>query len=382
MQERFIDTPEQMDRLADELTGVPWLVVDTEFLRDRTYYPQLCLIQMATDELAVCIDPLALENLAPLHKLLYDDRTTKVFHAGRQDLEIFLHLWNELPENLFDTQPAAALLGLGDQVGYGTLIQKLLGVNLAKDHARTDWSRRPLNQAQVRYALDDVIYLAQAYPALRRRLEALGRLDWLRPEFEALADPATYTLTDYDQWRRVKGWQRLDGPRLAALQHLAAWRERQARAADRPRRWVVKDDVLVEVARRMPRRMAELRRIRGLDGHLIQQHGPALLEAVATARTLPETEWPRPPVRPRPLTVEEEATLDILAGALRLLAEGAGLSPQAVASRKDLTALLRGDSGCALLQGWRRQLAGEPLLQLLRGERRLVIENGSPRLEG
>ena len=381
MQEQFIDRPEQLATFVEAMRGARWLAVDTEFIRERTYFPRLCLIQIASEEIAACIDPLKIEDLTPLKALLLDPGITKVFHAARQDLEIFLHIWDELPTPIFDTQPAAALLGIGDQVGYGNLIQQLLGVNLAKDHSRTDWSRRPLQKAQLRYALDDVIYLGQAYLKMRRKLEEQGRLEWLEAEFEYLADPATYALEPMAMWQRVKGRQHLKGVRLAILQQLAAWREEQALARDLPRRWILKDDVLLELARRAPGNLSELARIRGLESSFVRSNGEALLERIRQARQLPREQWPVEKPRPEKLSAVEEATLDILTGALRLIADEAGLSPQVIASRKDLAALLRNEPQARLLQGWRRKLAGEPLHGLLSGEHRIILQDGVPLLQ-
>lgn len=380
MQELFIDTPEQLQELAAELAASDWLAVDTEFIRERTYLPRLCLIQICDGRTAACIDPLALKDLAPLKTLLLDPNIVKVFHAARQDQEIFLNEWGELPSPVFDTQPAAALLGLGDQVGYGNLIQQLLKVELAKDHSRTDWSRRPLEKAQLRYALDDVIYLGQAYLKIHRQLEKLGRLEWLEPEFETLVSPATYALEPMTMWQRVKGRQHLRGVRLAVLQALAAWREEQALARNLPRRWVLKDEVLLEMARRSPKTLAELGGIRGLEPGVIRNHGETLLQLIAEASQRPKSDWPVEKARPKRLTAQEEATVDLLSSALRLIADQAGLSPQAIASRKDLQALLQTPEQAILLKGWRRKLAGEPLQQLLSGHHQIVIDDGIPAL--
>ena len=381
MQEQFIDTPEQLAAFAEAMGSARWLAVDTEFIRERTYFPRLCLIQVASEEIAACIDPLKIGDLGPLKELLLDPGITKVFHAARQDLEIFLHIWGELPTPIFDTQPAAALLGIGDQVGYGNLIQQVLGVNLAKDHSRTDWSHRPLQKAQLRYALDDVIYLGQAYRKMHRQLEEQGRLEWLEAEFQYLTDPATYALEPMTMWQRVKGRQHLKGVRLAILQQLTAWREEQALARDLPRRWILKDDVLLELARRAPGNLSELTRIRGLESSFVRNNGEALLERIRAARQLPREQWPAEKPRPEKLSATEEATVDILTGALRLIADDAGLSPQVIASRKDLAALLRNEPQARLLQGWRRKLAGEPLRQLLSGEHRITLREGKPLIQ-
>ena len=380
MEERFVDTPAALADLAGDLAGAPWLAVDTEFLRERTYRPELCLIQVAGPDLAACVDPLALADLGPLRELLMNPATVKVFHAARQDLEIFLELWGELPGPVFDTQPAAALLGLGDQVGYGNLVQAVLGVDLPKDHSRTDWTHRPLDPAQRRYALDDVIYLGRLYVEMRNRLAELGRLDWLEDEFAALLDPAGYQVNPHDQWQRVKGWQKLRGVQLAILQALAAWREETALAENLPRRWVVKDDLLLELTRRAPGDEKALRRVRGVDDRLARRHGAALLDRIRQARALPRDQWPtgRRRAKPDPTL---EATLDILSGALRLLAAEAGLSPQLIAGRRELQALAQGDPEAALRKGWRHRVAGAALEELLSGRRRLVGRDGRIAME-
>ncbi|WP_457673146.1 ribonuclease D [Thiolapillus sp.] len=382
MQELFIETPQQLQDFIDQVKHSPWLAVDTEFIRERTYYPKLCLIQVANDKVAAAIDPLALNDLSPLKELLLDPAIEKVFHAGRQDQEIFLNEWGALPAPVFDTQPAAALLGHGDQVGYGKLIQQVLKVELAKDHSRTDWSRRPLDKAQLRYALDDVIFLGQAYLKMKQALEKQGRLNWLKPEFETLTNKTTYSLNPMDMWKKVKGRQHLKGVKLAVLQALAAWREEQALARNLPRRWILKDDVLLEIARRAPTDPGALERIRGVEGKFVKHNGGAIIERIQKALKLPKADWPRDNYRADRPTPEQEAVLDLMNAALRLIALEAGLSPQAIASRKDLAALLTGDEKAALLQGWRKQVAGIPLQELLQGKRRIELDNGKISISG
>ncbi|WP_457664798.1 ribonuclease D [Thiolapillus sp.] len=381
MQELFIDNEEQLQDFTGKAADSSWLAVDTEFLRERTYFPKLCLIQVANEHMAAAIDPITITDLGPLRDLLMNPAIEKVFHAARQDMEIFLNAWQALPAPLFDTQPAAALLGIGDQVGYGKLIQQVLKTELPKDHSRTDWSRRPLDKAQLRYALDDVIYLGQAYLKMKSRLEQAGRLSWLDAEFETLTSPQTYSLEPMDMWKKVKGRQHIKGIKLAILQALAAWREEQALARDLPRRWILKDDVLLEIARRSPRNSQELERVRGVDAGFVRKNGSTILELIDKARQLPIEQWPRdkrPASRPTP---RQEATLDLLSAALRLIALDAGLSPQVIASRKELLALLNGDDNCTLLQGWRRSLAGEPLQALITGKQQMVIEGGNARFQ-
>lgn len=382
MQEYYVDNPSALAALCAKLAGSEWLAIDTEFIREKTYYPRLCLIQVCNGEVAACVDPLALDSLEPLLDILYDGAVLKVLHAARQDLEIFLHDFGHLPMPVFDTQPAAALLGHGDQIGYANLVKLLLDVELPKDQSRTDWSQRPLDEQQLRYALDDVVYLGALYLQMRGRLFDRERLQWLAADFAPLADPATYFPAPEAMWERVKGKQLLRGRQLAVLQQLAAWREREARARDLPRKWILKDDVLVELSRRMPRDAAGLAKIRGLEPGQIRREGDTLLGLIAAGAALPQAQWPGEQARPRPLSNQQEATVDLLNAALRLVADRHQLSPQAIATRKDLERLVRGDSDCALCEGWRQAVAGQILDAVLRGERRLEFVDGALRLSG
>jgi ribonuclease D len=376
MHELYIDTPEQLDDLCDRIRRSPWLALDTEFVREKHYYPTFCLLQLFNGEIAACIDPLAIEDLSPLREILFDPGIVKIFHAGRQDLEIFHQLWGELPRPLFDTQLAATLLGLGDQIGYGNLVQKLLNHELDKGHSRTDWSRRPLQETQLRYALDDVIYLADIYLQLKGQLEELGREGWLEDDFAALSDPATYTVVPGEMWRRIKGRKYLKGVQLAVLQSLTAWRETEAQRSDRPKRWIVKDEVLVDLARHNPTDSRQLERIRGLEPGTIKRHGETLLGLIAEARALPKSEWPTEKKAPARLSTNQEAQVDLLMACLRLLADRNNITHNALAGRKELERLVAGDTDIDLLSGWRRSLAGATLRDVLDGRTRPVMEQG------
>jgi ribonuclease D len=376
MQESFVDTPEALNDLCRALHGSEWLAIDTEFIRERTYYPRLCLIQVCNGEIAACIDPLQLDDIQPLLDLLFNGSILKVLHAARQDLEIFWHDWQQFPLPLFDTQPAAALLGHGDQIGYANLVQQVLGVELPKDQSRTDWSARPLDPQQVRYALDDVIYLGQLYLHMRGSLSDKERLQWLAADFAALANPATYQPDPREAWKKVKGRQHLRGRQLAVLQALAQWRELQARERDLPRKWLLKDDLMVELCRRLPRDLEALARIRGMDAGLVRREGRQLLQLIADACQMDKSEWPVEKRRPTPLTPQQEAMVDLLSAALRLLADRHQLSPQAIATHKDLQKLVRNDPDCALLEGWRNSVAGSPLQKVMRGEIKLLNLDG------
>ncbi|MDJ0739375.1 MAG: ribonuclease D [Gammaproteobacteria bacterium] len=380
MQERYVDTQQQLNDLCALLTGSEWLAIDTEFIREKTYYPRLCLIQVCNGEVAACIDPLQVADLGPLLDVLYDSGTLKVLHAARQDLEIFLHDYGRLPMPVFDTQPAAALLGHGDQIGYANLVKLLLDVDLPKDQSRTDWSQRPLDAQQLRYALDDVVYLGRLYLHMRGRLFDRERLQWLAADFATLADPATYYPDPQRMWQRTKGRQALRGRQLAVLQALAAWRESQARERDLPRKWVLKDDALIELSRRLPRDVAGLAKIRGLEPGQIRREGDTLIRLIGDAAALPREQWPHDKARPKPLAPTQEAMVDLLGAALRLIAAEHQLSPLAIASRKDLEQLVRGEPDGALDDGWRRSVAGEILRDVMHGRRRLAVVDGQPRL--
>jgi ribonuclease D len=374
---QYIDTPAALAELCAQLRGEPWLALDTEFLREKTYYPKLCLLQVATPTLVACIDPLALEDISPLLDVLYREDTTKVLHAARQDMEIFFHLRNTLPSPVFDTQIAALLLGFPDQIGYGNLVKETLGIELEKLHSRTDWSQRPLSDAQIHYAAEDVFYLAQVYQHLVEKLSELGRLDWLSEDFERLTHVELYNNDPEQAWFKVRGVNRLKGPGLAVLQTLARWRETVARDQDRPRGWLLRDDELVEIARHLPATPAALGAIRGLHERFIDKHGARLLELVAEARR----HAPQPPPStglPVRLTSQQEALVDALMAVVRLSAAENALNPAVLASRKQLEQLVaNGTPDCELLHGWRGQLVGKRLLSLLAGDLGLYARNGA-----
>ncbi len=378
MSELFIDQPEQLTAFVARIKSSPWLALDTEFIREKTYFPRLCLLQISDGNTAACIDPLALTDLTPLLEVLFDTSITKIFHAARQDLEIFFNEWQRLPLPLFDTQPAAALLGYGEQIGYAGLIQKTLNIDLPKDHSRTDWARRPLGKEQLRYALDDVIYLGQAYEKMLLQLESLGRLDWLDNDFAQLSDEKTYTPDPMNMWKKAKGRQHLKGVKLAVLQQLAAWREQQAVKRNLPRRWVLKDEVMIDLARHMPQSLAKMESIRGLESGMIRRYGDSLLELLESAKALPRDQWPSDDFSQDKLTPEQEAMSDLLYCALRLLAATNNMSAAAITSKKQLHALIQGERELTLMRGWRKTVAGDPLLDLLNGKRQIVVENGNP----
>ena len=362
------------DRLAP-LAGADWFALDTEFIREDTYWPRLCLIQVATPEDLFCIDPLALDDLEPLEALLYDPGITKVLHAAGQDLEIFHHRNGRVPAPVFDTQVAAPLLGHPDQAGFARLVSAILGIDLAKGHARTDWTRRPLPAEALAYAADDVRYLVPLYQHLRDELASRGRLEWLAPEFERLVDPARYDPPVEDAWRRIKGADRLPERGRAALQGLAAWRESTARERDVPRGRVARDDTLVDIARRQPRDRGQLGHLRSVRGALADRHGDELLAVVAAAA---RADAPPPNARGGGVTLDanSEAVADLPSAVVRLRAEAADLNPGTLASRKELARIASGESAAKVLSGWRAGLVAEALDRVVRGRTALRVIDG------
>ncbi|TAN47749.1 MAG: ribonuclease D [Methylococcaceae bacterium] len=376
----YIDQTPALADFCQAIAGCSWLAMDTEFLRDKTYYPQFCLLQIAAGDQVACIDPLALTDLGPLLEILYDPNITKVLHAARQDMEIFYHLHGKLPSPVFDTQIAAPLLGIADQIGYAGLVQELLGAQLEKGHSRTDWSQRPLNAEQLKYAADDVIYLARLYPKMLQRLEKLGRLDWLTSDCQALCEPDVYENPPETAWLRLSGAYKMKGAALSIIQTLAAWRERTAQQENLPRGWVLKDDVLFDLARLQPKTPVQLQTLRALAERTVKRHGEEICALVRQALAQPPQALPQKS-RPSLGTPDKEALLDLLGAVVRLLAERHTLNPAVVAGRKDLEALAAGEADCKLREGWRYHLVGAELEALLRGEHQLSVSDGRLLLE-
>lgn len=380
MKEFYVDTPKRLDDLCERLAGAASIALDTEFLRERTFYAKLCLLQVATEELVACVDPIALPTLEPLLKIIYDERVIKIMHAGRQDIEILYDLRGTLPRPVYDTQIAATLLGFGDQVSYQTLVRDTLGVDLEKNHTRTNWEQRPLDSGQLRYAQDDVRYLHEVWHRQRRQLEDKGRVDWLADDFANLVNIKNYDKAAEEAWRRIRGIRVLKGIQLAALQELATWREHRAREFDRPRKWVVSDDVLIDIARHMPMDMEALHRIRGLDVRTLRRVGEDLVQAMHRVKKLPESEWPSLGLRFTP-TPAEEVMVDAMMAIVRQCGITNGISPAALASRRELEQLIACKDDQAILHGWRGNLLGNHLKAFINGDIELRLVNGALQLE-
>ncbi|MFA7098418.1 MAG: ribonuclease D [Gammaproteobacteria bacterium] len=372
----YIDTPAALSDLCRRIRDSRWICVDTEFMREKSYFPQLCLLQVATADAVACIDPLTIADLDPLLDILYDPSITKVMHAARQDLEIFFHLRGELPKPLFDTQIAAALLHHTDQIGYGTLVERMLGVQLDKAHTRTDWCMRPLDPEQLRYAADDVRYLARIYVTQREILEQQGRLHWLDEDFAELTDTSLYAVEPMQAWCRIKEARPpLKGVQLAVLQALAAWREERALQRNKPRRWILRDEILTDLARAMPTTRDGLAKIRGLEPALLDKVGNELLRVIDRSRQAPCEAWPEPEPR-LILSPAQEALVDAMMALVRLRAHEQGISPAMLATRRDLERVVTGAKQVSVLRGWRGAMVGHDLQNLLKGELCLCVRDG------
>ena len=351
-------------RLAGRLEGAPFIGLDTEFLRERTYRPQLCLLQVAVPGEIQCVDPIAASTLAPLQPAMIGAGIPKVMHAARQDLEVLLLTGGNVPAPDFDTQVAASLLGFPPQAGYAELVARQLGHSIDKAQTRTDWSRRPLTPAQLAYAADDVHHLLQLHADFTAALDAQGRIEWLREDCAALEDPALYRTEPADAWRRLKGLGRLRPREQAVARALAAWREQRAIASDKPRGWILTDDALYALATLAPVSTADLEKIPALPPAVIRNRGEELLALIGSARNADDDSSAVP--TPQRLTPEQTRLIGRLQQQVRDVATELGISPEVLATRRDIEALALGSRGSSsLLKGWRRGVIGEQLLALL-----------------
>ncbi len=357
----IVTEPAALAELGARLAGEPLLGLDTEFMRERTYRAELCFVQIGSGREHCCVDPLATGSLQPLAAPLGATGTVKVLHAARQDLEVLQPSVGPV-RNVFDTQVAAALAGFAAQVGYGELTQRVLGVTLPKAQTRTDWSRRPLSAEQIAYALDDVRYLLPLREALLERLDRLGRCAWLAEELAPLSEPAAPEADPERAWLRVKGLQGLDRGRTALARALAAWRERRAIEKNRPRGWILDDVALREIVLRVPRDRAALAAIPQMPEGVVRHCGDELLAIIEAA----PIEHPPPPLRSRERPDPALTSLvKKLAATNQAVASELGLSPEVLATRRELEQLARGDPPPSLRRGWRSEVIGKRLLAAL-----------------
>jgi ribonuclease D len=376
-----ITTTADLAAFCQKLADAPFIAVDTEFMRETTYWPRLCLVQVAGPDIAANIDPMAEGlDLGPLLALMADESVQKVFHAGRQDVEIFNNL-GVIPRPLFDTQIAAMAAGFGEQVAYDALVRQMLKITLDKSSRFTDWARRPLNQAQLEYAVADVTHLATLYPMLRKRLEETGRLAWVMEEMGALTDPAIYDIDPENSWKRLKP-RKFAAKYLAVLRGVAAWRERTAQTRDQPRGRILKDDAIDEIATQLPTDADALGRLRSLPkGFAGSRFGVEIVEAVRESLAKAETYAPVIERSSTPPNPASGAIVELLKVLLKARAEDAGVASKLIATVSDLEKIASDDDAdTSALRGWRREAFGEDALRLKRGELALVLDGARVRV--
>lgn len=372
-----ISTTDALATACERLARHPFVTVDTEFLRETTFWPKLCLVQLASPEDAFLIDTLAEGlDLAPFYKLMGNERVMKVFHAGRQDIEIIWHQAHLIPHPVFDTQVAAMVLGYGDSISYDQLVQRVCGESIDKSSRFTDWSRRPLSKAQLSYALADVTHLRDIYIRLTADLESRNRAEWVGEEMHILTSPDTYEQHPEKAWERLKS--RARKPRdLAVLMEVAAWREQEAQSRDLPRGRIIKDDVVGEIATQQPQTPEKLAELRSLPkGFERSRYGEAVLEAVKRGLARDTKSLPRI-VRGKPLPNGASATMELLKVLLRMTAEEHDVAAKVIATTDDLERIAVDDNAdVPALSGWRRELFGEKALALKAGRLALAVQKG------
>ena len=358
-----IQTAEQLAKLVDTATAGGFVAIDTEFLRERTYSPILCLIQIQGDGFAACIDPLAIDDLSPLGELLANDAVVKIFHSCRQDLEAFDTRTETRAANLYDTQLAAAFCGYGGQASYAALVETMCAVHLPKSHTRTDWSRRPLSAAQLQYAMDDVKYLPDLREKLDARLCELGRVEWHREECEAAIDPRHYQFNPDDAWQKLKGADGMNARMRAAAKGLAAWREKKARHSNRPRTWILSNQALLQICRDRPKTAAQLADIDNITPGIVRHSGRQILAAIAAANAFYDTRTDDT-ARPKNLTPAQRKRVGEIMQWLDQRATDAGINRALITNRREVVNFVRGDKDLPLFNGWRGEVAGKDILAM------------------
>jgi ribonuclease D len=386
---RYVASPSDLAQFLTQLKGCDRLAIDTEFVGEDRFVPRLELIQVAAEDVAAVIDFQAVdatEPLADFWSLICDRRIEKVLHAGRQDLELFLTHAGQIPKPFFDTQIAAAMVGYGPQTAYANLVQRVKGVKLDKGQTFTNWSQRPLTQEQMVYALADVQFLIPVHEHLRGRLRALGRLDWVDEEFARLEGALGAQARDpSERYQRIRGWDNLKPRSAAVLRELASWREGEARRRNVPRGRVARDEVLLQLARQAPRTVEQLRSVRGMYGGEIERNGSVIVELIHRATALPPAEWPEIP-KEKKVDPESTGTVELLQAVLKSIAAEANIAPTLLATTGDIQSLIeikhdRSEADLPILRGWRRQLAGNLLLEVLDGGIKMWISPETGKVE-
>lgn len=353
---------------------MPVLAVDTEFLREKTYYPKLCLVQVSTGEEIAAIDPLSIDDLSPLVRLFEDPKIVKVIHACSQDLEVLLYGMHCACAPVFDTQLAAAFLGMRQQASYASVVEHYMGVHLPKTESLTDWSRRPLDPEQLVYAEDDVRYLPDIYRCMYERLMKTNRLGWLMPEMNAYTAPENFKRDPKEAYLHLKRSNSLTRRQMALAREICAWREERAAQHNIPRKWIISDETLVEICKRSPATSERLKRIRGTES-LSQESVASILAAIKVGRSIPPEECPVIEHHSRP-AAGSEGVLELMYALVKIVSEKEGIAPQLIANKNDLADLLAQKKDSKLSCGWRHELVGKQLQGLLAGEVGLTVKCG------
>lgn len=354
-----------------------YMAIDTEFLREKTYYAKLCLIQVAVEGCTAIIDPFTIEDLSVMAPVLTNQNVVKIFHASSQDIEILYHETGVVPDPVFDTQVAAALLGKSQQASYAALVQSFCQVTLPKKDSFTDWSRRPLSPSQVEYAADDVTYLPRIYHDMIEELNEKGRLSWLNDAFAEISNPKKYEIDPRNRYRKLKRVNQLSQRQMAAAREFAAWREERAQKLNIPRKWVVSDEQIVEACRREPRSLDELYMVRGLKESLKSGDARHVLQLINKGLTCPEEDLPQTKTNQRS-EANVDIAVDLMNAIVRLRARENKIAPQTLAPHAELMKLARGhDEDCELLKGWRYHVVGKELSEFLEGKFLLQLIDGN-----
>ena len=350
------------------------LAVDTEFIRDSTYYPSLCLIQIAGINFAAAIDPLAKLDMSPIWELLLNKNILKVFHAGRQDIEIFFGLMGEIPTPIYDTQIAAMFCGLGDQVGYESLVNNFLGLSINKEHQFTNWLQRPLSQNQINYAISDVTHLINIFPLIRQAIKDNNREEWVTKELEHLSKKELYQVKADEVWKKIK-LKNSNPQMLNLLKYLASWRENECKKRNIPRNRLIRDDVLINISFSKPKTISELKKIRAIPKNLSNDDFFQILEVVDKAQKVKREEWPLISTSTSPQI--SKSSLELLKILLKYCSEENGLAEKVIANTDDLKSILEGQKkNMKVFTGWRNKIFGEIALSLLNGKLAFKMEKG------
>ncbi|MBR2835409.1 MAG: ribonuclease D [Coriobacteriales bacterium] len=370
----IIASDEQLSLYIEHISGCDAVAIDTEFIRENSYFPKLCLLQIGTFRTQVVIDVLSIQNFDPLLKLFSDNRVTKIIHACTQDMEVLYKSFGIVPQPIFDTQVAAAFLGWRNQVGYAQLVQDLYGIRLPKSQSLTDWSQRPLDSQQIEYALDDVRYLPQIWKNFLSQLDKKGRISWVTPEFKKLCDTNSFDIDPQDAWKHLKRINSISGVQLSVAREVASWREIKARELDLPRRKLLSDELVVEISRVIPQTAEALHKIRGMDEYPDANEGE-ILDACRRGLDIPPKEYPEPPQKPKP-SVEHESICDLMYALTRVMAKKLGVATTVLASRDDLEDVLKHPETSVVMNGWRYDILGCKLKDLLSGQIGLTVVDG------